>query len=191
MTARSIFRTPASRALALSVLVVLGAAAVVAQQRAHVHGRAELNVAVDARAITIHLDSPLDSLLGFERAPRTDAEHKRAADVVRHLMAAGALFVIDPAAQCELGSVKLQSAVLGLHGSGAAARDHAKGHDGEEHADLDMTALFTCANAAGARFIDVKLFDVFPRYRSIDAQVAAPAGQSKRTLTKAAPRLAW
>lgn len=191
MTARIDFRTPGTRALALLVLVVLGAAAVVAQQRAHVHGRAELDVAVDAKSVTVHLDSPLDSLLGFERAPRSEAEHKRAADLVRQLMAAGTLFVIDPAAQCELASVKLESAVLGLDGSSAAAQGQVKTQGGGEHADLDMTAVFTCANASAARFVDVRLFEVFPRYRGIDAQVAAPGGQFRRTLTKAAPRLSW
>lgn len=191
MTARYLFQKPGTRALALSILVLLGAAAVVAQQRGHVHGRAELDVAVDAGTIAVHLDSPLDSLLGFERAPRTDAERKRAADLVGRLMAADTLFVIDPAAQCKLASVKLESAVLGLGAGGATPHSHGKGDDHDSHADLDMTALFTCTNAAAARFVDVKLFEAFPRYRGIDAQVAAPAGQFKRTLTKAAPRLSW
>lgn len=189
----------AGRALLAAGLTALSAAGAIAQQHAHVHGRAELDVAVDAQTVTVQLESPLDSLLGFERAPRTDAERKRVADAVKRLQAADKLFRIDPAAQCTLKSVELASEVLGL-GKDAAAKpddkhDHKKGdekdHDDDEHADIDVTAVFGCANAAKARFIDVGLFEAFPRYKAIDAQVAAPGGQSKRTLTKAAPRLAW
>lgn len=190
----------AGRAILAAGLTVLSAAGAVAQQHAHVHGRAELNVAVDAQTVTIQLESPLDSLLGFERAPRTDAERKRVADAVKRLQAADKLFRIDPAAQCALKSVELESEVLGLGKDAAAApqpaaksgdkHDH-KGGDEDEHADIDVTAVFGCANAGKARFVDVGLFEAFPRYKAIDAQVAAPGGQSKRTLTKAAPRLAW
>ena len=42
--------------------------------KAHVHGVATLDIAVEARKITVQLESPLDNLLGYERTPRTDAE---------------------------------------------------------------------------------------------------------------------
>jgi len=202
MTMTIAFQRPrrASRALLAAGLATLFAAGAAAQQHAHVHGRAELNVAVDAQTVTVQLESPLDSLLGFERAPRTDAERKRVADAVKRLQAADKLFRVDPAGQCTLKTVELESEVLGLGKDAAAApqaaakghdkHDHKDGHD-DEHADIDVTAVFGCANAAKARFIDVGLFEAFPRYKAIDAQVAAPGGQSKRTLTKAAPRLAW
>ena len=46
--------------------------------KAHQHGVARLDVAVEATRVTLYLDTPLDNLLGFERAPRTDAERKAA-----------------------------------------------------------------------------------------------------------------
>jgi len=188
------------RALLAAGTAALFAASAIAQQHAHVHGRAELNVAVDAQTVTVQLESPLDGLLGFERAPRTDTERKRVADAIKRLQAADQLFRIDPAAQCTLKSVELESEALGLGKDAATApqpaakgpHEHDKkgGHD-DEHADIDVTAVFGCANAAKARFIDVGLFEAFPRYKAIDAQVAAPGGQFKPTLTRAAPRLAW
>jgi hypothetical protein len=39
-------------------------------EKAHVHGAAELNVGVENDTLRIALESPLDSLLGFERAPK-------------------------------------------------------------------------------------------------------------------------
>jgi len=59
------------------VLMLLAAGAQAAPQ-AHEHGVARLSVAVDGKRRTIELDAPLDGWLGFERAPRTDAERKAA-----------------------------------------------------------------------------------------------------------------
>jgi hypothetical protein len=58
-------------------LVLTSPAAVLAQEHAHVHGLVSLNVAVDGRILTVQLEAPLDSLLGFEHRPRTDAAQGR------------------------------------------------------------------------------------------------------------------
>lgn len=152
-----------------------------APAQAHTHGQLTLDVAIDAQTITLAVAAPLDSFLGFERAPRTDAERQRVADMVARLKAADQLFQPDAAAGCKLARVDLASAALGL---GAA-----QGTDPGEHADIDVDIVFRCAKAADARFIDVKLFDAYPRLRSIEAQVAAPTGQFKRSLRPGAARL--
>ncbi|MFT3778392.1 MAG: DUF2796 domain-containing protein [Ottowia sp.] len=167
-----------------SLALALPAAA--QQQHAHTHGRLALDAAVDAQSITLAVESPLDNFLGFERAPRTDAERKRVSDLVARLNAADQLFQPDPAAGCKLSKVDLQSAALGL---GRAGEAHGHDHDHGEHADIDMSVVFTCADAAQARFIDVRLFDAYKRLRTIDAQVASPQGQFKRTLRPGAARL--
>jgi hypothetical protein len=44
------------------------------QQHAHVHGQMKLDVAIDGPTVVIDMESPLDNIVGFERAPKTDAE---------------------------------------------------------------------------------------------------------------------
>lgn len=187
---------------ALPILAVMSALPALAQQHAHTHGRMSLDVAVDAQTLTLAIESPLDSFLGFERAPRTDAERQRVSDMVARLNAAQQLFVPDPAAECTLSSVTLSSAALGLgdpkkeddhpHGHGHDDKkrpDGKKDHAEDEHADIDVDIVFQCAKATQARFIDVKLFDAFKRIRAIDAQVATPQGQFKRGMRPDAARL--
>lgn len=41
---------------------------------AHVHGIGELNVAIDGEALLVELISPAMDLVGFEHAPRTEAQ---------------------------------------------------------------------------------------------------------------------
>jgi ABC-type nickel/cobalt efflux system permease component RcnA len=193
----------AARTLALLIgLSATLALPALAQQHAHTHGRMALDVAVDAQTITLAIESPLDGFLGFERAPRTEAERQRVSAMVAQLNAADRLFQPDPAAGCKLSRVELQSAALGLgtakaqpaqghdhdhaHGKG---HDHAHDHGDGGHADIAATIVFACDKAAQARFIDVKLFDASKRIQTIDAQVASPQGQSKQTLRPAAARL--
>ena len=153
-----------------------------AQSHAHQHGLLRLDIAVEARKLTLQMESPLDNLVGFERAPRNVAERKRVEAALAKLKAAG-VFTIDPAAQCSPAKVTLTSAVLKLGTSQPAAANH-------NHADLDASFEFECQDATRATFVDVGLFDSFAGMQQIEVQVAAPKGQFKRTLKRPARRVA-
>ncbi len=161
-----------------------------AQQHAHVHGQLKLDVAVDGPTVVIDMESPLDNIVGFERAPKTDAEKKAVEDAVAVLRAADKLFVVDPAANCKLGPVDLRSGALGLGNPDPA--------EPVGHADLDATFSFNCTNASAAKFIDVNLFGALKGLRQIDSQIASAQGQFKRQLKRPAGaqasqpvRLSW
>ena len=172
-----------ARAAATSLAFALAfmSSPALAHGKAHAHGRATLDVAVGPRALSIQLSTPLDNLLGFERAPRTDAERRRADDAVATLRAADKLFIIGPAGGWRLVAGGLDSAgpQLGAPDPGDAASGHA---------DLDARVDFSCTDATKATFVDVGLFS-FQRLQRLDVQVAAPAGQFKRTLKPSAARL--
>ena len=176
--------SPWPRALLCAPLLAACALAAHAQaQHAHVHGQLKLDVAVDVQTLTIAIDTPLDSIVGFERAPRTDAERKAVQQAVAQLRAADKLFAIDPSAGCKLGQVDLDAPALGL---GQARPGEPAGH-----ADLEGSFTFECASAVQARFIDVGLFGAFRNARQIEVQIVTPDGQYQRTLKRPAGRLAW
>ena len=183
------------RAIAVTIGSLTVTLPATAQQHAHTHGRMTLDVAVDVQSIALAIESPLESFLGFERAPRTDTEHKRVADMVAHLNAADQLFQPDPAAACKLSKVELTSSALGLGTKKEEVyrhshdEEHGHDHTDDEHANINVDIVFTCARATEARFIDVKLFDAYKRIRTIDTQVAAPQGQFKRVLQPGTSRL--
>lgn len=147
----------------------------------HQHGVAQLDVGVEPGRVTLDLDTPLDNLLGFERAPRTDAERERAAAVVKKLQAADGLFRIDPAAGCTLAKVTLKSAALGLGADAAAAKG--------DHADLEGRFEFTCKAGAKAGFVEVGLFEAFAPLKRIELQVVTQRGQLKAVLVRPASRV--
>src|SRR5687768_2134293 len=73
---------------------------------AHVHGHGSLDVAVDANLLTLRLESPLDSFVGFERAPRSEKERAAIRRMAQALRAESA-FVPSTAAKCRLKDVAL------------------------------------------------------------------------------------
>jgi len=152
-------------------------------QTPHQHGVVHLDVAVDPTRITIQLSSPLDNLLGFERAPRTDAERQGVASMVATLRASSRLFAIDPAAGCKPGAVQLDSASLQL-----GKPDPAEQQAG--HADLDARFEFDCTDAGRAGFVDTTLLASFAGIQRIAVQIASNRGQRQAALTRPMSRIA-
>lgn len=156
---------------------------------AHAHGVARLDVAVDGAAITLRLESPLESLLGFERAPRNDAERGQVRAMAQALRS-GNQFVPSAAARCRLDRVTLASPVLApelLGETGAAAGDTAGG----EHAELEGSFVYRCDDPKSLQSIDVMLFDYFKRLGRVEARVAGPKGQSASKLNSRARQIRW
>jgi len=169
-------------------------------EKAHAHGVAELNVSVEGATLRLALESPLDNLLGFERAPKGDKELNLVRRVATQLRQADTLFVPTPQADCKLASVKLESAVIApaLLGEAPVARSAekaARGDDraktGHEHADLDGEFIFHCAQPAALQGLEVRLFTAFPGYRQIRAQVVTAKRQSAAKLSPQASTLSW
>ena len=166
-------------ALALALALELSTAAQAAG-KAHEHGVARLDIAVAANGVSIELDTPLSNLLGFERAPRTDAERDKVKAAVARLRDGAALFRIDPAAGCTLDKVELVSAPLQLGLATPAADDHG---------DLGGSYQFNCQAGAKAGFVEVGLFEAFAGLKRVELQVAMPRGQLKATLRRPASRV--
>ncbi len=145
----------------------------------------KLDVAIEGSRLSIGLEAPLDNLLGFERAPRNDAERRSAAEVLARLRSPDRgqpLFSADAAAQCSLKQVEVSAPVLEPSPKGEAKGAAAK----EGHADAEASYELTCAKPEALRGLEVGLFDAYPRIQRIEVQVAGPQGQSKVTLRRPA-----
>jgi hypothetical protein len=154
-----------------------------AHSKAHEHGVAKLDVVIEGPTLTIELDTPLDNLVGFERAPRTQAERQRVEAMSTRLKTPDTLFRTDAAAGCAAKAPTIEAPVVGL---GASAGTPAAS---QGHADLAARFEFECRSIGELRQIDVALFTAFSGFKRIEVQLAGPRGQSKRTLTPASARL--
>ncbi len=162
--------TKAVAALALVGALACGTAAAAP----HEHGVGELDAAVDGSALVIEVRLPAEDVVGFERAPRTDAERARIEQVRKALADAG-LFTPNAEARCRVAG----AAEVAVPAFGAK----------DAHADFAATHRFECANAAALSAVDVGVFAAFGKVRRLKAQVAGPRGQKQATLTAQRPRL--
>jgi hypothetical protein len=156
----------------------------------HSHGVARLQVAVDGPTITVELQSPLESLVGFERAPRNDAERGQVRAMAQALRA-GTQFVPTPAARCRLDRVELASPVLAPELLGQSGPAPSAGKAADEHAELDGTFVYRCEDAKALQGLEVMMFDYFKRLRRLDAQIAGPKGQSAQKVTSRSRQVRW
>jgi Protein of unknown function (DUF2796) len=176
--------------LALALLMALsGAAWAQHAPHAHVHGRIQLGVAVDGAEVSVDIDTPLDSLLGFEHAPRTAAQKQLAAEWARRLRDGDSLWRFNPEAQCRLKQADLEAPVLGLGVQATPASPSAHAGDAGGHADLAGAWSFVCAAPVALRSLEVSLFKLSPHAQVIEVQWVKGARQGKQTLKRPQSRI--
>lgn len=140
----------------------------------HEHGVVRLQLALDGPVLSVALQTPLDNLLGFERAPRTAAERQAAQELLARLGQGQGVLQPDPAAGCSLQQASVQSEVL-KPGSPSAARGHA---------DLQAQLTWRCSQPGLLASATVELFDGYRRVRQIQVQMVLPRGQSQVVLKR-------
>lgn len=166
------------------VLLVTATAAAAQGGVAHRHGVVSLSLAVDAAVVTLQMEAPLESIVGFERAPRNDAERRLVSATVDRLRGDTTLVRLDAAAQCMLQEAQVVAAALG--------DDHAKGAKQDEHADLKATYTFRCAQPSQLRSLDLTgLLAAYKRIARVELQVAGGSGQSRQVLSRPNTVLRW
>jgi hypothetical protein len=172
--------------LVVATAITLPLLAVADEHGAHVHGAAKLQVAIDGSAVTLMLESPMNSLVGFEHAPGNESEKAALGRLVAALEKPDTLFVFSPAAGCASSSTKLESPLIADE---PYDHKHEEKHE-EKHSDLDGEFSFVCKEAGKLTQLTVNLFDVAANLQDLDVEIAAPRGQTaaelkpdKRTVT--------
>jgi len=142
---------------------------------AHEHGSAQLNLAWEGNVVTIELESPAVNIVGFEHAPRTDAQKQAVQSAVAKLQDADALFAFTPEARCSGRATDVESELD-------------KGGQ-EEHAEFHAQYRFSCEKPDALKGVEVHVFKLFPKTRTLRAQVVSARGQSAAELKPGKARL--
>lgn len=119
------------------------------QHGAHVHGIAQMNLAVEGKNVLLELASPAMNIVGFEYMPSTDEQRHAVHEAAEKLEDGSSLFEFSKAAGCTLISAEIESPLLGhdhidehadedahgeKHDNDEDHHDaHTKGHDEEAH----------------------------------------------------------
>ncbi|NDY91753.1 ZrgA family zinc uptake protein [Ideonella livida] len=148
---------------------------------AHVHGQARLELGWDVGPaggqLSLALEAPLESLLGFEHAPRTAAQRQAAQALLGRLRTAQGLWTLPAEADCRLAQAQVQAPVLEAAPAPGAATPDADGH-----AELQAQWRYDCARPAALTGLQLHLQGQFAPLRRLEVQAAVPGGQFRRVL---------
>lgn len=113
----------------------------------HVHGAVTFNLALEGQILSVELDAPALNVVGFEKAPRSDAERRATREVDAWLASGREFLAVPKTAACQLQNVEYTPPKLG--GS---------------HADYRPRYTFRCSNPAALEWVELwalrKLKDV-------------------------------
>lgn len=163
---------------------------------AHVHGKAQLQVAIEGNEIHLVLESPLDNFLGFEHSPKNDQQRQLVKSMAAQLRQAGKLFVTPKDCECHVKTVKLSSPVLapellGNHHKTEPDAHQLSAQDEDSHAGLEAEILLNCGNSEALNMIDVQLFKSFPSLHELQVEMVTVKGQSVTQLQPDSHVLSW
>ncbi|WP_415845640.1 DUF2796 domain-containing protein [Stutzerimonas zhaodongensis] len=157
---------------------------------AHEHGAAELDAALDGAMLEVELRSPAMNLVGFEHAPRSEADKGKIANARKQLEQPDRLFGLTAAAGCTLAKTELESPLFeGDHQhEHEHEHEHEEDHDGQ-HSEIHAHYHFECATPQALTGLDLQgLFKTFPGTEKIQAQLIGPNGQRGAQLSAKQPR---
>ncbi|MBR9982554.1 MAG: DUF2796 domain-containing protein [Desulfatitalea sp.] len=174
------------------------------QLAAHVHGVAQLNIAVEGNALSIALISPAANIVGFEHQPRTDRQKAALKRAEEKLMAGETLFELPAPARGRLIRAQVHSDMT-PHGDPkpnahdhdhkdsdkAHGHDHDSDHDHDIHSDFTAEYQFVCDDPQKLTHMDIRLFDIFPGIEIIQVQLITDSRQTGRTLTPGNNRISF
>lgn len=158
---------------------------VFAQEAAHVHGEAVLTIAIDGKRAEVALDTPTDTLWGFEHPPETKAEQDKVDAVKKRFADSAILLKIVAAAQCRQTAFNWEAEQEEHHDDDKkddaphkAEHDHDEHkahHDGDEkdhheHQDALISYTFDCARPELLTGFDVTLFANFSALQRLRVQ---------------------
>jgi len=146
---------------------------------AHVHGLVEINLVAEATHIELNITSPLMNLVGFEYAPRTEAEKAALHAMAAHFDTPHKWLQFN-GNQCELTQHNIS------HGKDEHDdHDHHHGHDHDkqesQHAELEANYQFKC-DSKGLDSVTVYLQEHFPAIESITLNWIVDTASGSATL---------
>lgn len=172
-------RLPA--AITLCFLAALTPLSQASEQRAHQHGHAQLQIAVENNSIDLILTSPAQNLLGFEHQPRTQ-QQKHTLENARQWLTTEAL--ITPAdGNCTVKSASMEfSATATKDSRGHHDDDHHHNEAIDEHANIEVSQLLNCTGADLNGRLTSPLIDQFAEIQELSVEWVTSRGQGSTKL---------
>ena len=172
------------------------------EHEAHEHGHGTLDIVVEGEELVVELRVPAVNVVGFEHAPKDDAEREAVRRALVPFADAASVVVVSAQAECEVAEADAAIASMThdddhegeRHGDGDghdhekdrheteehAKHEHEKGgadSDTEAHSELRATYHFHCHAPQRLVEVEVRAFEHLRDAEEIDVRVVTPTAQ--------------
>jgi hypothetical protein len=144
------------------------------QHGVHEHGKVTLNVALDGQQLIVELDAPADNVIGFEHAPRTDAEKAKVRDQAAWLQAGKGLIAFSTSAACRFQESKLEAP---------------QWKEGESHADYEVRLTYHCDQPQKLEWLQLSLLGGLHEVLEARVNLVTAARQGSEVVKSAGTRV--
>jgi len=142
---------------------------------AHVHGQAELSIAIEHNTVFLSFVAPAESLVGFEHQASSAAEIKKVTLLKQQLANSQSIFkVVD--GQCEVNDKHLDMAMI-------EPSAHAGEHHHNDHAEISVNYQLKCKQIENLSTITLSAFESFEYLKKISAIWVFAHKQGAQVLT--------
>ena len=142
-----------------------------AGHKAHVHGAAQLSFAVEDKSMTVLLESPGDSILGFEHKAESEADKAKVTEAVTTIETGfSSWIVLDAALGCTWTKTKIDAQVM--EDASHADAGHKKGkHKHADHSEVHVEYAVSCQSSLKGADVKIDFGTPFPRISKLNVQV--------------------
>lgn len=171
--------------------------AVAAAGEPHIHGVADLEIAIDGSELQLVLRGPAEVFFGFEHEPQTPDEHREVAEALADLRdPAASLITLAP--DCDLEMVAVDTPFSSNALAAAPTHDHTNGHQAgsghgmefhqsahqgaEPHKNLEASYTYACPSGP-PRKVTLEAFVRFPALQRINTVWITDDGAGSSELT--------
>ena len=201
-------RTGLATALAFALCAGAAFAASNGEHRehdAHEHGHGTLDIALEGEELVVELRIPAVNVVGFEHAPRDDAEREAVRRAMVPFGDAASVLVLPAEAECEVEEVDAEIFSMAHEDDEEEAHRDEDGHDhegdedghakdeheehgpdssAEAHSELHATYHFHCHEPGRIGRVDVRVFEHLRDAEEIDVRIVTPTAQLATELSQ-------
>jgi Protein of unknown function (DUF2796) len=162
-------------------------AAVRRHHDAHVHGVAEINIAVEGAKATVEFRAPAESIMGFEHEAKSESDKKKRDAALDQLRTKkDQMVVFDPKLGCKSSDIKTTIVEdKGDHTKAQPGKDtHKDQKKSGEHREVHGTFSVACDKPLAGTRVQFGVSKVFREIQEIKVQVVGDSGQSGATIKK-------
>jgi len=151
----------------LKVLLLSAMVFAAREQGAHVHGTAHVSIGFDGKKGKITMESPADSLFGFEHEAKSKKDRQKKDEALKKLEEKiSEMIVFDPSLQCEI------------------KKEIFEVNQQRNHSDVDAEFAVTCQGPVAGTSVSFNFQKVFPRFKKVQVDVIADQVQKSLEVKK-------